>query len=259
MPQRARLTHGNRTSPAQPVMKPPRCVLVMRTPPPTVDPTEKSPEWGGDYITSDAGRLLLGATSHRPGRSIRGLLPRPQAPGPDRTRGRHFGRPADFRDCARLRRAERSRSTTPRPNHGGAGRQVDAESAQAESSPAFALSKIYHDPEGIRRLFVELFLETQPRPPRQIILDLDATDDPLHGRQGRFFHGYYCCYLPHYVFCARHLLAAKLRRSNIDAVAGSIEELDRISQIRARRYKVRVLLRADRLVGRPTVLTPPSS
>ena len=70
-----------------------------------------------------------------------------------------------------------------------------------------------------------------PAPPKRIILDLDATDDPLHGHQeGRFFHGYYdCyCYLPLYVFCGRHLLAAKLRRSNIDASAGAVEEIARI-------------------------------
>ena len=68
-----------------------------------------------------------------------------------------------------------------------------------------------------------LFLEAHERPPSEIILDLDATDDPLHGHQeGRFFHGYYdCyCYLPLYVFCGRHLLAAKLRRANIDASGG---------------------------------------
>ncbi len=72
---------------------------------------------------------------------------------------------------------------------------------------------------------VDLFLESQVKAPTQIILDLDATDDPLHGQQeGRFFHGYYdCyCYLPLYVFCGRHLLAAKLRRSNIDASAGAV-------------------------------------
>jgi hypothetical protein len=82
-----------------------------------------------------------------------------------------------------------------------------------------------------------------------MVLDLDATDDPLHGHQeGRFFHGYYgCyCYLPLYVFCGRHLLAAKLRRSNIDASAGALTEVERIiGQIRARWPRVRVLLRAD--------------
>ena len=84
---------------------------------------------------------------------------------------------------------------------------------------------------AIKRLFVDLFLEAQERAPNEIILDLDATDDPVHGEQeGRFFHGYYdCyCYLPLYVFCGRHLLAAKLRRANIDAAAGAVEEVARI-------------------------------
>ena len=98
-------------------------------------------------------------------------------------------------------------------------------------------------------LFVDLLLEAHDRPPQQIILDLDATDDPLHGHQeGRFFHGYYdCyCYLPLYVFCGRHLLAAKLRPSNIDASAGSVEEVARIvAQIRRRWPRTRILLRAD--------------
>ena len=83
--------------------------------------------------------------------------------------------------------------------------------------------KISHNPVAIKRLFVDLFLEAQERAPNEIILDLDATDDPVHGEpEGRFFHGYYdCyCYLPLYVFCGRHLLAAKLRRANIDAAAG---------------------------------------
>jgi len=109
--------------------------------------------------------------------------------------------------------------------------------------------KISHDPAAIETLFVDLFLEAHARPPKQIILDLDATDDPLHGHQeGRFFHGYYdChCYLPLYVFCGRHLLAAKLRRSNIDASAGAVEEVARIvAQIRTRWPRTRILLRAD--------------
>ena len=109
--------------------------------------------------------------------------------------------------------------------------------------------KISHEPAAIEALFVDLFLEAHARPPRQITLDLDATDDPLHGHQeGRFFHGYYdCyCYLPLYVFCGRHLLAAKLRPSNIDASAGSIEEVARIvAHIRTRWPRTRILLRAD--------------
>ena len=77
--------------------------------------------------------------------------------------------------------------------------------------------KISHNPVAIKRLFVDLFLEAQERAPNEIILDLDATDDPVHGEQeGRFFHGYYdCyCYLPLYVFCGRHLLAAKGARTS---------------------------------------------
>jgi Transposase DDE domain group 1 len=120
-----------------------------------------------------------------------------------------------------------------------------------EHAPAGAsrYHKIGHDRAAIETLFVALFLETHKTPPKQIILDLDATDDPLHGHQeGRFFHGYYdCyCYLPLYVFCGRHLLAAKLRRSNIDACAGAVAEVERIvSQIRARWPRVEILLRAD--------------
>ena len=109
--------------------------------------------------------------------------------------------------------------------------------------------KISHDAASIEALFVELFLDAHRRAPEQIILDLDATDDPVHGHQeGRFFHGYYdCfCYLPLYVFCGRHLLAAKLRRSNIDASAGAVVETARIvAQIRRRWPRVRILLRAD--------------
>jgi hypothetical protein len=109
--------------------------------------------------------------------------------------------------------------------------------------------KISYRAAAIEGLLVSLFIEAHRTPPSQIVLDLDATDDPLHGRQeGRFFHGYYdCyCYLPLYVFCGRHLLAAKLRRSNIDAAAGAIEEVVRIvERIRRSWPAVRILLRGD--------------
>jgi hypothetical protein len=109
--------------------------------------------------------------------------------------------------------------------------------------------KISYDGAAIEGLFVELFVDAHAAPPPQITLDIDATDDPLHGHQEeRFFHGYYdtYCYLPLYVFCGRHLLAAKLRPANIDASAGSIEEVARIvARIRQRWPRVRILLRAD--------------
>jgi hypothetical protein len=119
--------------------------------------------------------------------------------------------------------------------------------------------KISHDPAAIESLFVTLFLEAHDTAPREIILDLDATDDPLHGHQeGRFFHGYYdCyCYLPLYVFCGHHLLAAKLRPANIDGSAGAVEEIARIvTQIRACWPATRIILRADSGFARDALMT----
>jgi hypothetical protein len=109
--------------------------------------------------------------------------------------------------------------------------------------------KISHNPIAIKRLFVDQFLEAHKRAPSQIILDLDATDDPVHGMQeGRFFHGYYdCyCYLPLYVFCGRDLLVAKLRPASMDAAAGAVEEVARlVAHIRRPWPQVRILVRAD--------------
>jgi Transposase DDE domain group 1 len=119
--------------------------------------------------------------------------------------------------------------------------------------------KISHNPVAIRHLFVDLFLEVHERAPRQIILDLDATDDPVHGEQeGRFFHGYYdsYCYLPLYVFCGEHLLLAKLRSANLDAAAGAVEEVARlVARIRARWPRTRILLRADSGFARDDLMT----
>jgi hypothetical protein len=109
--------------------------------------------------------------------------------------------------------------------------------------------KIVADPEGMDRLLVDCLLESYDKAPEQVWLDLDATDDPTHGRQeGRFFHGYYghYCYLPLYIFCGEHLLCARLRPSNIDASAGSVEELERIiAQIRARWPETEIVIRGD--------------
>jgi hypothetical protein len=119
--------------------------------------------------------------------------------------------------------------------------------------------RIAWDGAKIEALFVDLFLEAHQHPPKQIILDLDATDDPLHGHQeGRFFHGYYdCyCYLPLYIYSGSHLLASKLRRANIDASAGAIEETARIvAQIRARWPAVRIVLRADSGFAREALMS----
>ena len=220
----------------------------------------------GGAVTSDAGALLLGATD----RAIR-LVERfaacftdGRAPGQvvhevaamvgQRVVGIALGY-EDVVDHDRLRHdpilgvlAGRLAARHPRcaPL---AGKSTLNRLEHAPAAAPTRYHKIGHDPRAIERLFVALFLEAQVRPPKRIVLDLDVTDDPLHGHQeGRFFHGYYdCyCYLPLYVFCGRHLLAAKLRRSNSDASAGAVEEVERIvTQIRARWPRVRILLRGD--------------
>jgi hypothetical protein len=98
-------------------------------------------------------------------------------------------------------------------------------------------------------LLVNVFVESHQTAPEEIILDVDTTDLPLHGKQeGRFFHGYYdsYCYLPLYIFCGEHVLCARLRQSNTDASAGSLVEIERIvGQIRTAWPKVRIILRGD--------------
>ncbi len=109
--------------------------------------------------------------------------------------------------------------------------------------------KIVASCSSLERFFVDAFLESHAKPPEEIVLDFDATDDPLYGHQlGRFFQGYYkCyCYLPLYVFCGQHLLCAKLRPSDIDGAAGTVGELRRIvGRIRESWPQVRILIRGD--------------
>ena len=109
--------------------------------------------------------------------------------------------------------------------------------------------KIVYDGDAFERLFVDLFLDAHAEPPKQIILDFDATDDPLHGQQeGRFFHGYYghYCYLPLYVFCGDFLLVAKLRTANRDGADGALDELKRlVAHIRSAWPDTEIVVRAD--------------
>ena len=103
--------------------------------------------------------------------------------------------------------------------------------------------------ESIDQLLVKVFLESYEKAPEQIILDIDTTDLPLHGKQeGRFFHGYYdnYCYLPLYIFCGEHVLCARLREANHDACFGSLSEIRRIvDQIRTAWPEVKIILRGD--------------
>jgi hypothetical protein len=109
--------------------------------------------------------------------------------------------------------------------------------------------KITVDRHAVDEFLTTVFLDSHSQAPSEIILDLDATDAPLHGHQsGRFFHGYYknYCYLPLYIFCGEHLLCARLRPSDIDASTGSVKELDRIvSSIRVRWPATRIIIRGD--------------
>ena len=103
--------------------------------------------------------------------------------------------------------------------------------------------------EAVDELMVNVFLESYEQAPQQIVLDIDTTDLPLHGKQeGRFFHGYYdsYCYLPLYIFCGEHVLCARLREANHDASFDSLREIQRIvEQIRAAWPEVKIILRGD--------------
>ena len=123
------------------------------------------------------------------------------------------------------------------------------ELTQAKLEEKERYKKVVMDEAAVDRLLGEVFLESYAEAPKEMVLDLDATDDPLYGRQeGRFFHGYYgdYCYLPLYIFCADALLCARLRQSNIDGSAGCVEELERIvKQIGEAWPGVKITLRGD--------------
>lgn len=119
--------------------------------------------------------------------------------------------------------------------------------------------KITVDHAAVDRLFVNAFVQAHATAPTEIVLDLDATDDPVHGAQeGRFFHGYYghYCYLPLYIFAGEHLLCARLRPANLDASAGALEEVERIvAQLRTAWPMVAITLRADSGFCRDALMT----
>lgn len=110
--------------------------------------------------------------------------------------------------------------------------------------------KILYEEEAIDDYFIEKFIENkQGKKPQKIILDVDATDDPLHGeQQGRFFHGYYdCyCYLPLYIFCGDDLLCAKLKTANLDPGNESIGDIRRVVyKLKTAWPETKIIIRAD--------------
>ena len=129
----------------------------------------------------------------------------------------------------------------------------------ADADAQARYKKIVYSPEAMDRLLVDLFLESHNQAPQRVVLDLDATDDPIHGnQQGRFFHGYYreYCYLPLYIICGELGLCARLRSSNIDASAGALEEVQRIvEQIRGKWPQVEIVLRGDGGFSRDAIMS----
>src|SRR5437667_4996358 len=158
----------------------------------------------------------------------------------DDVKGEHRRRAQD-RGKALAGKSTLNRLELTAPDYDGSPRQKESDKPETK--------KIAVDPESIDALLVDLFLEAQQQAPQQITLDLDATDDIVYGQQeGRFYHGYYrdYCYLPLYVFCGEHLLCARLRMSNIDASADSVEELEPVvARIRERWPAVKIVLRGD--------------
>lgn len=129
----------------------------------------------------------------------------------------------------------------------------------ADADAKARYKKIVYSPADMDRLLVDLLLEAHEQPPERVVLDLDATDDPIHGNQeGRFFHGYYreYCYLPLYIICGEFVLCARLRSSNIDASAGALEEVQRIvAQIRTKWPQVEIVLRGDGGFSRDAIMS----
>lgn len=218
----------------------------------------------GGEITSDAGALLLGAVEER-----RSILKRFATCFSDHRASNRIEHTAqelvsqrvlaiclgyeDVIDHAELRHDSLLAALT------GKADPTEALAAPATlhrlelSHPDLAASdrycKISLDSEAVDELLIDLFLEAHDEPPAEVILDLDATDDSIHGKQeGRFFHGYYdCyCYLPLYIFAGDHLLCARLRTSDRDGASGSLEELERIvPRIRAAWPETRIVVRGD--------------
>jgi hypothetical protein len=231
---------------------------------------------GGD-ITTDAGGLLLREVDRRLGITARLAGCFTDYRRPDRTehavqeliRQRIYGLSLgyeDLNDHDQLRadpmlallagKAEpkgEDRRRAQDQGKAGAGKstlnRLELTPANANADATARYKKIVWEEAALDRLLVDLFLESFAAPPSEIVLDLDATDDPVYGNQeGRFFHGYYreYCYLPLYVICGEFVLCSRLRSSNIDASAGALEEVQRIvSQIRQKWPEVAIVLRGD--------------
>jgi len=113
--------------------------------------------------------------------------------------------------------------------------------------------------QAIEQLLIDLFFDLSGPVPKSIFIDMDVTDDPVHGQQEQaFFNGYYDheCYAPLLIFCGHHLLSAKLRPSNVDPAAGALEELQRIiPQIQQRWPQTQIIVRGDSAYARDEIMS----
>lgn len=200
---------------------------------------------GADGKLRLAERLASCFTDHRMAEVIKHTLP-------DLLRQRIFGLALGYEDLIdhdALRFDPALAAVLDKPGGALAGKSTLNRLEHASKIGRDRHHKLDHDGAAIERLFVDLFLEAHREPPMRIVIDLDATDDPLYGDQeGRHFHGYYdCyCYLPLYIFSGRHLLAAKLRSSANDAADGAVQEVARIvGHIRQQWPRTTIVIRAD--------------
>jgi hypothetical protein len=126
------------------------------------------------------------------------------------------------------------------------------------SSTQARYKKVVCDFGAMDRLLIDMALSGQDEAPERIILDIDATDDLIHGKQeGRFFHGYYgnYCYLPLYIFWGDRPLLARLRTAEREPARGVVEELSRIvAAIRSQWPETRIWLRGDSGFAREPIM-----
>lgn len=236
---------------------------------------EVTAAFDGGFISSDAGGLLLREVEEKVGVLSRlagcftdyrdpGLVEHPvEALVKQRVYGIGLGY-EDLNDHEQLRHDPLLAVLCDKPDPSGQSRLREQDRGKAlagkstlnrlelfpqESKGKDRYKRIAANPEAMDALLVDVFLEAHRQRPRWITLDVDATDDRVHGGQeGKFFSAYYkdYCYLPLYIFCGEHLLCARLRTADQDAATGTVDEVARIvRQIRQRWPKVRVLVRGD--------------
>ena len=206
--------------------------------------------FGGGEITSDAGVMLLSEADKklRLTQRIAPLLNDPRCQGKcnhsmlDLLRQRVYAIALGYED---LNDHDTLRTDTALQTAVGRDNDLSSRSTLCRFENWVNTDSLWH----ISSSLVDVFIESFKQRPKELILDFDCTDDPVHGHQiGRFFHGYYdCnCFLPLYVFCGKQLLGAYLRPSNIDPAKGAWAILRLLCERFRKQWPgVRIVFRAD--------------